>query len=313
LPPGSQRDPEIRKTVARYVRSLIELYVTTDPVQGAVSEADKLEKARRAVGLWWYLFGELLLWAQSQIAGYEFGKSNPDFIEKLSNRLGQEITVNSHALEHIGLGWSWNRVNYDDPTMEKVEDAMEKYEASMDKRAIRSLVRELLMSRSANSSFWRFELQSALYALSLGQVDELFTPEPTRRQGDPIQLLNWKMMALQHVYFHIGKGLKKYRALQLVADALGQSAETLRSWEKFISEDEDLMVELGSSSLAGELESDLDKHSILELIKLYGAEYHRNTTDIEYAKYALKRIRSTPLNEVRDGLRRSRLAKQSGA
>jgi len=309
LRPGSQRDPEIRATVAGYVRTLVRLYENTDPSRGIASEENKLEFARQAISMWWYLYGELLLWAQSQIAGYEVGRSNPEFMEKLAKVFGHEITVDSHVLEYIGLGWSWNRVNYDDPMMQRVEDAMEKYKPNLDERAIRSLIRELLVSRSANSSFWRFELQSALYALNLGHVNELFMPEPKRRQGNPVQLLHWKMMALQHVYYHIGKGLKKYRALQLVADALGQSVETLRSWEKSISGDEDLMVQLGSSSLAGELENELDKYSISKLIKMYGADYHRKIADIEYASYALKDIRSTPLKKIQDGLRTARLAK----
>jgi hypothetical protein len=285
----------------------------TDPDRGSASEENKLENARWAIEMWWYVFGELLLWAQSQLAGYEYGRSNPDFMERLSKIFGHEITVDSHVLEYIGLGFSWNRVNYDDPMMQQVEEAMENSEAGMDEAAIRSLIRELLMSRSANSSFWRFELQSALYALNLGHVDEIFRPEPIRRQGNPVQLLNWRMMALQHVYFHIGKGLKKYRALQLVADALGQSTETLRGWEKAILADDDLMMNVGSAKLAGELESGIDQHSIAELIKLYGAEYHRNIADIEYARYALNTIRSTPLEKIREGLRRGRKAKQSGS
>ncbi len=309
---ASQRWPDIRAHIDRYIQSLIKLYEETDPVKGEASEEDKLERARQAISIWWYLYGELLLWAQSQMAGYEFGRSNPNFMENLSKALGHEITVDSHALEYIGLGWSWNRVNYDDPMMEKVEAVMEKFKASMDERAIRSLIRELLTSRSANSSFWRFELQSALFALNIGHVDEIFKPEPIRRQGDPLQLFFCKLMALRHVYFHIGKGLKKYRALQMVADELGQSAETLRSWEKLISSDDDLMMELEWSSLAGELESDLDKHSVPELIKLYGAQYYRHTADIEYAVQALKLIRSTPLKEIRDDLRSGRKAKQSG-
>jgi hypothetical protein len=141
----------------------------TDPGRGPASEEDKLENARRAIDIWWYLFGELLLWAQSHIAGYEFGRSNPDFMEKLSKMFGHEITVDSHILEYIGLGFSLNRVNYDDPMMQQVEGAIEKSDADMDEAATRNLIRELLMSRSANSSFWRSELQSALYALNLAK------------------------------------------------------------------------------------------------------------------------------------------------
>jgi hypothetical protein len=312
VPRGSQRDPEIRATVARYIRSLIKLYEMTDPIRGAESEEDKLERARRAIELWWYLYGELLLWAQSQIAGYEFGRANPEIMEKLSKVFDREITVDSHILEYIGLGFSWNRVNYDDPVMEKMDELMEKYGAGLDDPATRFLIRELLMSRSANSSFWRFDLQFALYALNLGHVEDIVRPAPVRRQGNPAQLLQWKVQALQHVYFHVGKGMKKYRALQLVGDTLGQSTETLRSWEKFISGDDDLAMELGAAKIAGELEADLDKHSIKEMIELYGAEYHRNTTDLEYAHFALKSIRSTPIEKVREGLRSGRRAKKSG-
>ena len=312
---GSQRDPDIRHTVSRHVKRLIQLYEMTDPVQGPASEDNKLEYARQAISIWWYLFGELLLWAQSQIAGYELGRSNPDFIHKLAKRFGREIDVDSHVLEYIGLCFSWNRVNYDDPTMEKVEEAMEKNKVKMDRRAIRYLIRELLVSRSANSSFWRFPLQSALFALNVGHVEDIVRPEPIRRQGNPVQLLNCKMMALQHVYYHIGRGLKKYRALELVGDELGQSPETLRAWEKAITRDEDFMMDLVGAKLAGELEDQIDNHSINELIEKYGAQYHRHTSDIEKAKYILDSIRSSPLKAIRDGLRynRSRKAKKSGA
>jgi hypothetical protein len=312
LAAASQRRPDIREQIESYIQSLLQLYENTDPARGAASEENKLEFARQAISIWWYLYGELLLWAQSQIAGYEFGRSNPDFMEKLSKTLGHEITVDSHILEYIGLGWSWNHVNYDDPMVEWIDEELGKSKANMDERAIRSLIRELLTSRSANSSFWRFELQSALYALGIGHVDEIFKPEPIRKQGDALQLFDCKLMALRHVHFHIGKGMKKYRALQLVADELGQSVETLRSWEKSISGDDELMIELGWSSLAGGLEGDLDKHSIHELIKMHGAKYHRHTADIEYAKSTLGLIRSRPLKGIRDDLRRGRLAKKSG-
>lgn len=310
---ASQRWPDIRAQINPYIQSLIELYEMTDPARGIASEEDKLERARQAISTWWYLYGELLLWAQSYIAGYEIGRANPEFMEKLAKTLGHEISVDSHVLEYIGLLFSWNRVNYDDPMADKVESWMEKHDVGLDTAALRYLIRELLMSRSANSSFWRFELQHGLYALNLGHVEEIFEPESTRRQGNPIQLLHWKVRALQHVYFHLGKGLKKYRALHLVADGIGQSVETLRSWEKFISGDDDLMVEVRSAKLAGELENEFDKHSISELIKSYGAEYHRRTADLEYAKQILGFIRSTLLKEIRDGLRSGRKAKQSGS
>jgi hypothetical protein len=41
--------------------------------------------------------------AQSQLAGYEYARSNPKFIEGLSKAFGEEITADSHVLEYIGL------------------------------------------------------------------------------------------------------------------------------------------------------------------------------------------------------------------
>ena len=88
LPPqGSQRNPDIRNAVSHYVENLIQLYESTDPARGSASEENKLEYARQAISMWWYLFGELLLWAQSHLAGYEIGRSNPDFMNKLGSRL----------------------------------------------------------------------------------------------------------------------------------------------------------------------------------------------------------------------------------
>jgi hypothetical protein len=309
---ASQRWPNIRSEIQGYIDQLVELYEITDPARGTASEEDKLEHARRAVELWWYLFGELLLWAQSQLVGYEIAKANPEFRENLSRILGHEVTSDSHALEYVGLGYSWNRVNYDDPIIELIESAMEKYNGLLDSTSLRLVIRELLSSRSANSSFWRFELRSALYALNLGQSQPLTTPEPIRRQGDAVQLLSWKVMALQHVHFQMGKGMKKYRALQMVADKIGQSTETIRSWEKFVSNDDDLTTAIEAAHLAARLENELDKFPVDKLIEKYGAEYHRNTSDIEYAMVVLRDLRTTPLSKVREGLRSGRMGKVSG-
>jgi hypothetical protein len=313
---ASQRRSDIRAHIAGYLDSLIKLYDTTDPALGKRSEDDKLERARQAVSIWWYLYGELMLWAQSHLAGYEFGKANPEFIATLADEFGQEITPDSHVLEYIGLQYSWNHVDYDDPMSERVQLLLDKKGGGLDEPALRRLIRELLMSRSANSSFWRFELQHALFNLNLGNVDDLFEPDKTRRQGNPAEMYYWKTRALQHVYYNIGKGLKKYRALQLVGDALGQSVETLRSWEKSISQndEDDFLMNVDSSTLAGRLESELGgRHRVPSLEKKYGAIYHRHSSDIEYAWLALQDILAISLKDIRDGLRKARTRKKSGS
>lgn len=304
-PPGhrpSQRRPDIRSHIQPFVTRLVEVYEKTDPCLGSESEKDKLEKARWAISQWWSLFGELLLWAQSQLAGYEYARSNPKFMEELSKTFGEEITTDFHVLEYIGLLFSWNCVNHNDAIMKHVEDAVKEYGVpEMDFVAARGLIQELLTGLSVNSSFWRFPLRHALYASNLGYLDALLRPAAGRRQGNPVELLRWKVITLQHVYFHIGTGLKKYRALQLVADGLGQSTETLRSWEKSLLSDDKLMRQLEWARLAGALESD-DKHTISE----------SDPINIEYAKDILRRVRRTPLSKIRDGLRNSRNAKKSG-
>jgi hypothetical protein len=93
-------------------------------------------------------------------------------------------------------------------------------------------------------------------------------------------------------------------------------------------DDEDATVTLNAASLAGELEHEIDKYensspageleheidkrenSIVELVESYGSEYHRNTSDIEYAAAALRFIRGNPLEKIRDGLLRARLHKK---
>jgi hypothetical protein len=133
---ASQRKADIRAIVARHVESLIKLYETTDPALGSRSEEDKIERARQAISIWWYLYGELMLWAQSHLTGYEFGRSNPGFMATLSADFSEEITRDSHALEYIGLQYSWNHVNYDDPMSERVQELLDDKHPGLDETAI---------------------------------------------------------------------------------------------------------------------------------------------------------------------------------
>lgn len=82
---------------------------------------------------------------------------------------------------------------------------------------LRPIIQEPLVSRSANSSFWRFPLRHALFALEFGEVEEVVKPSAIRRQGNPVALYRWKLLALSHARFLMGKGLKKYKALEKVA------------------------------------------------------------------------------------------------
>ena len=148
-----------------------------------------------------------------------------------------------------------------------------------------------------------------MFALELGEIDELVKPLEIRRQGHPVALYRWKLLTLSHARYLMGKGLKKYKAMEKVAESVGQSVETLRSWEKGYGFDDDFMMGLRAAELAGELEDVLDAQPIHRIIEEYGQEYFRHTSDVEYAKLTLGQLRATPLEAVRAGLRTARAPK----
>jgi hypothetical protein len=90
---------------------------------------------------------------------------------------------------------------------------------------------------------------------------------------------------------------------------VGQSVETLRSWEKAYGYDDDFTMPLSTARLAGELERELDSRPINEIIDEYGAEYFRHSSDVEHAKRTLGELRATPFDSVRAGLRKARARK----
>ena len=71
------RDEDIREKMQPFIDQLFELYEETDPSKGHVSEPHKLQRAQRAIDIWWHIYGRLLLWAQSQIVGYEIARGSP--------------------------------------------------------------------------------------------------------------------------------------------------------------------------------------------------------------------------------------------
>jgi hypothetical protein len=119
-------------------------------------------------------------------------------------------------------------------------------------------------------------------------------------------------MALSHVRFLMGKGVKKYRALENIAEAVGQSVETLRSWEKAYRFDDDFMMSLRVAQMAGEFEQEFDTGDIGKIIEEHTEEYFRHASDVEYAKRKLEELRATPLDVVRQGLRKARSSKNGG-
>lgn len=308
------RETNIRSEIESYLETLVELYEETDPAKGEESEAGKLELARQAIEIHWRIFGRLILWAQCHLTGYCIAKRNPRVVDILRDEFHINLTEDSHELEVLGLLYPYNPVDREDPLLRRFEDRFENEQEVMNYETLRDIIKELLMSRCANSSFWRFDLQTALRSLNEGEVEPMLQPVKSRLRGKPASLNRWKLEALYQVHFRIGKGMKKYRALKEVADALAQSAETLRDWEKQLMLSEDTENDLFCAELAGEFDSQLSGDgryfSIPDHLD-YGI--HRGTWNTENAAYLHRVITKRTCKEIKDKIREFRDRKSSGA
>jgi hypothetical protein len=304
--PRSQRKSDVRAEIETYLYLLVDLYEKTDPSMGAASEEDKLANARDAIRLWWIVFDRLLLWAQSQIVGYHYTRSNCKYVEKLAKELNLNSSNNSHLLEYLGLYFAPMIGNLSDPLAAKVAEDMEEHKADLDEVTLRLIMRDLIGSKGMNSAFWRSKLSWALYALNYGSVEDILKPAPKKRQGDPMRLIVWKLRAIQHVYFKMGKGIMKEKALQEVADAIGQGLQTLRSWEKILREDEYLAAQIEPARCAGAWENELGTWEWEDLD-------HPDRSKRDAARDALAKIRRTGLKDISAGIRKDRQSKTTGA
>ncbi len=99
---------DIRDWVENYTDTLLQLYEMTDPKLGADGEVGKLETARKAIEVFWFLHGKLLVWAQAHLTGHAILFENPQLVSFLEQKLGEEITEDSHVLEQLGLQYVFN-------------------------------------------------------------------------------------------------------------------------------------------------------------------------------------------------------------
>lgn len=298
------RYPNIREEIELYLDILVELYEATDPSKGEESQNNKLELARRAIAMWWYMYDRLLLWAQSQIIGHCMIQNNPKILQKIPSLDGDEIDEDSHELEFLGLGFAWNHPGYDSDPLREFEEATEGEDFALNTETLREIIAELLMARTANSSFWRMELQHALRALNVAEVQDLASPSKLKKQGTPYSLNQWKLQALREVYVRVGKGMKKGVAREEVGRQIGKSNETIRSWEKVLKRTEDYAVDLHCAQLAGEFEDELKSKSLIELDELYDVAFHRDTSVFAHASSILNSLKRHSLEDVKANIRR---------
>jgi hypothetical protein len=309
------RSKDIRQTTKFYTDILIRNYEQTDPDREDQTSINKTEVAAHTIEVWWQLFGELVAWAQAHFTGHAALTTNPNLVSWIENKLDIELGENSDIVEY--LGWQFMPIrNFDEnDTLRRLDELFDEDENELPFEilttpALRKLIIELLMSRSSKSSFWRFELQQSLRALNYGQSDQLSTPEQTRRQGEPYSLLLWKHKAILKVYYFTGQGMKKYAALNKVADGIGQSPETLRSWEKKLLDDEFFRFELWSAEVSGIFEDDMSDGQGRNIPNYEEMGMFRGTYMTEMASFLLPQIKRTSFKEIREMLRFYRNSKK---
>ena len=307
------RSKTIREDIQPYIDNLVAIYEETNPELGEVSEETKLENISLATDMWWKLFGDLMGWAQSHLVGYSILQENPEYMAILEKVLGESIHNSSHILEHYGWTYTWNRPcgpSQSQDAMDMLLDELredETFPEGLNDAAMRTMLTEILMSKSGTSSFWRMPFQNSFQALNHGELDRLATPVDERKQGQPYKLRTWKIRAVSQVNFMIGKGYKKYKALEKIGNEIGQSPETLRSWEKqIVATDPDGEIQLFASKVAGELYLELKSKKWRKELDLYIHGSFRGVSLIEHAHFHLHELEKEDFAKIKNGLRSSR-------
>ena len=315
------RNPDIREEVQHYIDSLIAAYELSDPEKGAESELGKIEQARLAINIWWKLYDRLLLWAQAHMTGYAMTSNMPELTAFINENTGKDLTENCHILEQLGYIYTHNPLNTNHPDYNYAQKLLEDFDAAADENnfdefgsppdylhavAFRFLVNELLMSTGANSSYWRFPLQRSLRALNEGEADAIAAPIKGRH-GRPYFLQQWKLEALGQVYFRVGRGMKKHRAIKEVADKICQSTDTIRDWEKGFKNNSDYRVHLICCELAGQYEDQIKDGSINSIENFNSYPIHRGLNYLQHAKHLYSALSDRDLNEIRERILEHRL------
>ena len=172
------------------VERLYELHDATDPRKGYDSEVGKLERAQRAVAMWWYIYARLMQWAHSYIIGVKTAQLNRPCQKILEAIRGGPLSDDSHELELLGSLYVSNRpcetsldemLSGDSP-VDKLAEELGRKNIDLDDATLRRAIVRLLLS-SADSSVWRFPLSHALRALDYGEQDAFFKPAKSKRRG----------------------------------------------------------------------------------------------------------------------------------
>mgnify|MGYP001571519020 CR=1 FL=1 len=303
----------LRERLSGYADRLVELYKRHDP-RTPTNEFDKTRDAYQAIELCWRIFDTAADWAQRHIIGIEYAaEKNEELLEcdQFDGLYSDNGSFNdSHPfleiLPFIEEEWGFAGIKL------FAEDFMEGFDglelSPLSGSARRSYISELLTSHSAGSFAWRNELTHSLRALNYGTVLELARPNALKGQGLLYESRIWKLQALLHVQFMIGKGIKKSVAMQEVATAVGRSFETIRDWETKTDFDTWELFQIEAAHLAGEFEEELktirlhhNEPSVELSQRNKGFKY---TTLVELAHFYVMGVTRYEMNEIAKNLAR---------
>ena len=318
------REAGIRERIGPIIDILVQYYEETDPALGEKTSVAKLEVAQHAIFLWWKLYDELMVWAQSQLAGYCIALENPGVTDLFEHENGTELHADEHFLEHLGQLFVRGGVlpenegaerfveTYLDEAKAHGLDQYKEREALIHPVVLRQLMYELLSGDAEGSKFWRLPARSGLRHLNEWQKHPIFEPRAGQKMGQPFDLKRWKLAALEVVHFRVGLGFRKGKAEQYVADGIGQAVETLRDWEKNDLTDEFSRVSLECARLAGELHEQLTRDPSLEPLNAADYPVYRNRSYLHLALGIHRVLHNRSLDAIREGIRQSRIKKSSG-
>jgi hypothetical protein len=194
----------IKSLVLESFEELLDLYCDSNPRLGQQSEKGKYLTALHALRVAGNLTHWLTDWAEDHIAGVIYRQAH---------------APNKHSID-------WNS-HANECEIYQRDDGL-----SLTAEQHREYIAIVLEHSSPNRRDWRWGLSESLFALNDGEVQFFTRPSKTNKHGRPYTLRQLRWYAVLHVHVLVGTGMKKYAAESKIAEELGQSVETLRSWEK---------------------------------------------------------------------------------
>jgi hypothetical protein len=203
----------IRHKVGEILEELIELYEKTDPALGKKSERFKYSRALKTLSLCNRITENFSSWAENQIFG-----------ELHFRNMGlKNHTADSHLNE---------RGNY---KVYQHRDLIYMKPLRLDAERYREFIATVLDAYSGPfRNNWKKSLSKELIALNEGEAQFITTPSDKGGQGRSYTLRFLRFISVAYVYYFVGKGMAKHKALEHVGSIVGASPETLRDWDKNI-------------------------------------------------------------------------------